>query len=156
MLTHWISLSLTVDGRPLREAGFFLADPRRGYLENTSAIPLAVFEQIEDDLRRGRAEGTVALAGNKGLPTLRGPWRAVRLPGLTEIALAHARALEAVSDDFRDYRGMSGVSGGIRLMFGEDLAIPAGDCRTLLARAVMTGEKPEILPWLVPASSVAA
>lgn len=151
MLTHLISLSLSVDGRPLREAGFFLADPRRGYLENTSAIPLSVFEQIEEDLRRGRPESSVALSGNKQLPALRGHWRACRLPALPEIAEAHARALEAVSGDFRDYRGMSGAAGGIRLLFGDDLAIPIGDCRTLLARAVISGQPPEILPWLAPA-----
>lgn len=152
MLTHLVSLSLAVADRPLREAGVFLADPRRGYLETVSAIPLAVFEQIEEQLRQCRPQGRLPPIPSP-MP-LAGAWRAERMPGLTQVAERLSRALEAVSVDFRGYRGITGGPGDTRILFGE-VAIPIGDCRILLAQAVMSGQAPEILPWLMEAEPAA-
>lgn len=146
MLTHLASITLSVASRPSREAGFFLADPRRGYMESVSVIPLSVFDQVECALRRGLREGRLD-ARRDGVS---GYWSIERMPALSEIAKRHALALESISADFRDYRGISGCGGAASLLFGADLSIPIADARLLLARSVMSGESPEIIPWLVP------
>jgi hypothetical protein len=140
MKTHFVTLSLRAhQNGPLRPAGMFLADPVRGVMDNTSKIPLTVFEQIEEDLREGRSKGSVRTAA------LSGDWVVTRLTSLDELTRWHGQALASAAGLQLSYVHFLGRDVGL-LIEGDagHFRVPIEDARHLIAENAVTGE-PAIL-----------
>jgi len=150
MKTHFVTLTLRATHQSqIRPAGMFLADPIRGVMDNTSRIPLSIFEQIEESLRDGHSNGKVKLGD------LSGTWQISRLSTLEEMARWHGQTLASATQFPLAYKSFLGRDVGL-LIDGEigSFRVPIEDARHLIATHAVTGEPSILDPYAEPESSL--